>query len=73
MKKFLFLGTIVFFLTGPAFSFDFGLLIGQRVQTEREIEAKGNSFSYTPGFTPWFSWDGGQGLSLYFSGIFSFE
>jgi hypothetical protein len=73
MKRFLFLAVMIFFSAGSVFSFDFGLLIDQRVRAERAIGAAGNSFSYTPGFTPWFSWDGGQGLSLYCSGIFSFE
>jgi hypothetical protein len=73
MKRLLFLTALLFFLAGPAFSFDFGLLLDQRIQPEQEVEAKEASFSYTPRLSPWFSWNGGRGLSLYVSGILSFE
>ncbi|MDR2619287.1 MAG: hypothetical protein LBC62_10495, partial [Treponema sp.] len=55
----------LFFAPGPAFSLDFGLL------GEQKIEAEKGSFSYSPVFTPWFSWDSGRGLSLYLSGALS--
>jgi hypothetical protein len=51
---------------GPLFSFDFGLLLDQTVELEK------NRGVYTPVFTPWFSWDNGQGRSFYGSGAFSF-
>jgi hypothetical protein len=67
MKR-LFLAAVLFALSASlAFSFDFGLLADQK------IEAEEKTFSYTPAFTPWLSWNGGRGLSLYFSGVFSFK
>ena len=51
-------------------SFDFGLLVDQKFEAEK---SENILFSYTPGFAPWFSWDGGKGLSLYFSGLVSMK
>jgi hypothetical protein len=55
------------FLPGLAFSADFGILAEQKIEAENEV------FSYLPGFTPWFSWNGGKGLSLYLSGLVSLK
>jgi hypothetical protein len=52
---------------GFVFSLDFGLLL------DNNAEAENNYFSYTPAFIPWFSRDSEQGMSVYFSGIFSFK
>ena len=48
-------------------SLDFGLLLSQETESEDE------HFTYTPAFTPWFSWDGGNNLSVYVSNKFFFE
>jgi hypothetical protein len=52
---------------GFIFSFDFGLLL------EQNIEAENKYFSYTPEFIPWYVWNNGRGISLYFSGILSLK
>jgi len=67
MKRLLLLPVLLFFTVGLAFSLDFGLLFDQK------IEAGSSLFSYTPVFTPWFSWNGGNGLSVYFSAPLSLE
>ncbi|MDR2717873.1 MAG: hypothetical protein LBB89_07415, partial [Treponema sp.] len=67
MKK-LALVFIMFALSAAfVFSFDFGLLLDQN------IEAENKYFSYTPAFIPWFSWDNGQGMSVYLSGMLSLK
>ena len=53
--------------TGFVFSSDFGLLLDQ------SIEAENKYFSYTPALIPWFSWNNGQGMSVYLSGILSLK
>jgi hypothetical protein len=58
---------------GLTFSFDFGLLLDQQFQTEQGIGAEAATFSYNPALSPWFSWAGDRGLSLYLSGVFSLE
>jgi len=66
-RRLVLLPVLLFFAAGLAFSLDFGLL------AEQKIEAKNKLFSFSPVFTPWFSWDGGgKGLSVYLSGILSF-
>lgn len=67
MKRFLLLPVMLFFSAGLAFSLDFGLFAEQKIETDN------NLFLYNPSFTPWFSWDGGEKLSVYLSGIFSLE
>jgi hypothetical protein len=66
MKRLLILALLLF-AAGSVYSFDFGLLAEQKIETQERY------FSYNPGFTPWFSWNQGKGLSLYFSGSLSFK
>jgi len=49
------------------FSLDFGLLVNQTLEAENEL------LTYTPAFTPWFSWNSGNGLSVYLSGLLSLQ
>jgi hypothetical protein len=65
MKKLLLGALGLLFLAGPVLSLDFGLLADQRIEAEK------GSVSYHPILAPWFSWDGGKGLSCYLSGILS--
>ncbi|MCL2758914.1 MAG: hypothetical protein FWD22_01735 [Treponema sp.] len=67
MKRFLLLLILFAFITGFAFSYDYGLLTDQRFEFDNE------AFVYYPIFIPWFSWDGGEGLSVYLSGILSLK
>jgi hypothetical protein len=66
MKKF-FPFVFLLLLAGRALSYDFGLLIEQKVGAENK------AFSYNAAFSPWFSWNGGGAFSLYFSGVFSLK
>jgi len=66
MKKLFFLFIILLLITNFVFSVDFGIL------TDQKIEAESGLFSYTPSLAPWFSWTG-DNISLYFSGLLSFE
>ena len=67
MKRLLLLAVLLLFAAGLCFSADFGLLVDQTIDADYSL------FSYKPALTPWFSWNGNKGLSLYFSGIFSLE
>jgi len=67
MKKLLLLPLLLFFTIGLAFSLDFGLLVDQEIEVENDL------FSYSPALTPWLSWNGGKGLSVYLSGVLSLE
>jgi len=67
MKRLLLLLILFSFITGIAFSYDFGLLTDQRLEADNEM------FIYYPIFTPWFSWDGGEEWSLYLSAILSLK
>ncbi|MDR1352608.1 MAG: hypothetical protein LBK05_04920 [Treponema sp.] len=67
MKKLLFVLPVLFLLPGLVFSLDFGLLADQK------FEAEDKALFYDPSLTPWFSWAGNGGLSLYFSGKLSFK
>jgi hypothetical protein len=49
------------------FSVDFGLLADQNLEVTDEV------FSYTPAFTPWFSWNSGQDTSIYASGALTLK
>jgi len=66
MKRIL-LPVLLLCVSGALFSIDFGFLM------EHEIEATDDLFYYSPSVTPWFSWDGGKGISLYASGIMFLE
>jgi len=67
MKRLLFLAVLLLFVASFCFSSDFGLLLNQKADADDTL------FSYNPSFTPWFSWNGGKGLSVYLSGVFSLE
>ena len=67
MKRLLLLFVLLIFFAGSVFSLDFGLLVDQK------LEAENKSFLYEPAFAPWFSWNGGKGLSVYLSGLFSLK
>jgi len=51
----------------PAFSADFGILFSQIIEAEIDY------FAYSPTLTPWLSWEGKNGFSLYLSGHLSFD
>nr|AGS54329.1 hypothetical protein [uncultured bacterium contig00115] len=70
MKRFLCLSFILLFAASFAFSADFGLLIDQKLETEK---IENQLLTYTPAVTPWFSWNGGKGVSLYLSAVLSLE
>ena len=61
MKRLVFLTLLLLISIGFVFSVDYGLLLDQK------IEAANNIFSYDAGFTPWFSWNGEKGFSVYLS------
>ncbi|MCL2443530.1 MAG: hypothetical protein FWD13_08740 [Treponema sp.] len=67
MKRLLVIFILLVFTAGFAYSIDFGLLADQKIEVEDSI------FSYTAGFTPWFSWNNGKGMSLYLSGNLSLK
>jgi len=67
VKRILLLPVLLLLSAALVFSVDYGLLISQ------DFEATNEETSYTPALTPWFSWSNGQGTSVYFSGIFSFN
>ena len=67
MKRLLLLPFLLIFAVGLCFSADFGLLVDQGIDVDHRL------FSYKPAFTPWFSWAGNNGISLYLSGIFTLE
>ena len=67
MKRLLFFHILFFLAIGLVFASDFGLLVDQKLEVENKLTI------YSPSFTPWFSWNGGKGLSLYFSGLLSME
>jgi hypothetical protein len=52
-------------LASSVFAFDFGGLL------ETAMEAESSYFWLTPGLTPWFSWDNGEGMSAYLSAMVS--
>jgi hypothetical protein len=52
---------------GRAMPFDFGAVLANT------IEAENKYFSYSSALTPWLSWDGGNGLSAYLSGMVSIK
>ncbi|MDR3020697.1 MAG: hypothetical protein LBU66_07325 [Treponema sp.] len=65
MKRLL-IFTILIFSTTLIFSLDFGLLHNQKIEA-------GDGFIYNPDFTPWFSLNNKQGLSLYLSALLSLK
>jgi len=67
MKRLLLLPILLVLVVGLAFSLDFGLLVDQKIEAENKL------FSYSPSITPWLSWNGGKGLSVYLSGLLSLE
>ena len=67
MKRTLIIFVLAVFISGFAYSIDFGLLADQKIEVENNI------FTYTAGFTPWFSWNNGEGMSLYLSGNLSLK
>ena len=67
MRRYALLFILLVLCAGFVFSYDFGLLLVQK------FEAENKYLTYTPAFIPWFSWNGGQGLSVYLSGSFSAE
>jgi hypothetical protein len=73
MKRFVWLSLLFLLPMSVVFPLDFGLFIDQKGQAENQIETEGAAVSWNPVLAPWFSWDGGQGLSLYFSAALSFK
>jgi hypothetical protein len=67
MKRLALFPVLLICAAALVYSLDFGLLLSQ------EIEAENEHFTYTPAFTPWFSWDGGKNFSVYVSNKFFFE
>jgi hypothetical protein len=66
MKRLL-IFVLLLFTSTLIFSADFGLLHNQK------IEAGSDEFIYNPDFTPWFSLNNKQGLSLYLSALLSIK
>ena len=72
MKRFPLLFVILLLISGVTFCADFGLQTDQRI----EIGNSGidyNVLSYMPTFTPWFSWNGSEGVSVYLSCLLSLK
>jgi len=67
VKRALLLPLLLLFPAVVVLSVDYGVVADQ------SIEATNGVFSYTPALIPWFSWNGGQGTSVYFSGILSLK
>ncbi|MCL2066481.1 MAG: hypothetical protein FWG99_03340 [Treponema sp.] len=67
MKRILSAAVLLLCSAGIIFSFDFGLLADQRAEAENEL------FTYSSALTPWFSYNGGQGLTVYLSGLLSMD
>ena len=65
MKRIASLSALFLLSASLAFSWDFGLWLDQRFEPENKL------FVSKTGLAPWFSWDGGKGLSVYLSGFFS--
>jgi hypothetical protein len=65
MKRTILVIALLLLSAGFGFSLDFGLLADEKFEAENE------SIASTTGFAPWLSWDNGEGLSLYFSGVVS--
>ena len=67
MKQFVLLLALLFCFTAFGYSADFGLLLNQNMEAENKL------LTYSPGFVPWLSWNGGEGVSFYISADFSFK
>ena len=67
MKRILLLPVLLFFSAALVCAVDYGLLVDQDFEATNEVS------SYTPALTPWFSWNGGQGTSVYVSGILTLK
>ena len=67
MRRLAILPALFLFSANLVFSYDFGLLLDQKFEPENKL------FLSTTGFAPWFSWDGGKGLSVYLSGLLSLQ
>jgi len=79
MKRLPFLALLLV-IAGHAFSADFGLLFNRTIEAEHIAEDTyqasslvNDLFTFTPALTPWFSWNGDNGLSVYLSGMVSFR
>ena len=66
MKKLSFLSITLLLCSALGFGLDFGLLLDQTVEYEN-VTRPDKTFTYTPSVTPWFSWNGGKGFSVYLS------
>jgi hypothetical protein len=73
VKRFLLFFCLLFFFAHLGFTLDFGLILDQSFEAEKFVEGKTSRASYSSGFNPWFSWDGGREWSFYVSGILSFK
>ena len=69
MKRIVLLTVLLLLSVGFVFSVDFGFLLDQKFELENGEDYV--IFSYTPGLTPWFSWNGGKGLSVFLSAYMS--
>jgi len=67
MRGLLFLPVLLLLIAVPAFAVNYGLLANLTIEADNELT------TYSPNLTPWFSWNGGEGLSVYLSGIFTFK
>ena len=70
MRRFALVPVLLVLIIGSGFSLDFGLVTDQKVEAEKG-ESRIDHFLYTPSLTPWFSWNGGRGLSVYLSALLS--
>ncbi|MDR0303121.1 MAG: hypothetical protein LBI04_12520 [Treponema sp.] len=65
MKRLALLPALFLLCANLAFSLDFGFLLDEKFELEDKL------ITSTTGLTPWFSWDGGNGISVYLSGLVS--
>ena len=65
MKRLLVLAALLLLSSAFVFSIDYGVLFDQDVEVQNKL------VTYTPSLNPWFSWDTGKGLSMYFSFLLS--
>ena len=67
MKKLILVSIIFIRCVAFVIGADFGFLLDQTAEYETATPP-GALFTYTPSLTPWFSWNGGKGISVYLSG-----
>ena len=72
MKRFAFVLCLLILTAGFAFSLDYGVLVEQQLVLQSE-NRDDLLLGYNPRVTPWFSWMGENGLSVYLSGLVNLQ